>query len=105
MNKEVIKPGVIFYSSWGYEQTNVSYYQVVSVIGKCTVEVRELSQVECTKKYTAFSGLSMPKKDHFKSDSFRKRVLQRESGPTLKICDFEHAYLWDGKPQYVSSYA
>lgn len=39
-----VKPGDIFRASWGYDQTNIDYYQVVALVGKCFVEVREINQ-------------------------------------------------------------
>jgi len=42
MNQFNITPGTIFYSSWGYEQTNVSFYQVVKLSGKASVIIREI---------------------------------------------------------------
>ena len=41
-NQYGVKVGDLFVSSWGYEQTNVDYYQVVSVHGKSSVRVREV---------------------------------------------------------------
>jgi len=38
-----LKVGDIFKASWGYEQTNIDYYEVVAVKGKA-VEVLELAQ-------------------------------------------------------------
>ena len=35
--------GDIVYTSWGYEQTNLDFYQVVEVSGKATVYVRPIS--------------------------------------------------------------
>jgi len=35
--------GDILYESWGYDQTNVNYYQVVACKGKCMVQVRPIS--------------------------------------------------------------
>lgn len=105
MNQSIIKPGIIFYSSWGYEQTNVSFYQVISVIGKCTVAIRKLSNEKCMKNMFAFSCDVMPEKDKFIGESIRKRVSDGGGGPSLKICDSERAYLWDGRPKFTSSYA
>ncbi len=42
---DTISVGDIFVSSWGYEQTNVTFYQVLSVHGKKTVTVREIRQL------------------------------------------------------------
>ena len=38
---DTVSVGDVFVSSWGYEQTNVTFYQVLSVHGKKTVTVRE----------------------------------------------------------------
>ena len=39
---DTVSVGDVFVSSWGYEQTNVTFYQVLSVHGKKTVTVREI---------------------------------------------------------------
>ena len=39
---QTIQPGTILYSSWGYDQTNVDYYQVVSKSGR-RVKVRPIA--------------------------------------------------------------
>jgi hypothetical protein len=39
-----VKPGDIFRASWGYDQTNIDYYQVVALIGQHMAEVREIQQ-------------------------------------------------------------
>ncbi len=37
-----VKIGDLFYTSWGYEQTNVDFFQVVAVKGKTSVLVRQV---------------------------------------------------------------
>ena len=37
-----INVGDLFYSSWGYEQTNVDFFQVVELVGKSSVRVRQV---------------------------------------------------------------
>lgn len=37
-----VKIGDIFEASWGYEQTNVDFFQVVALVGKTSVRVREV---------------------------------------------------------------
>ena len=41
-NKYGVKVGDIFESSWGYDQTNVDFFQVVKLVGKTSVRVREV---------------------------------------------------------------
>lgn len=107
MDNSNTKPGAIFYSSWGYDQTNITFYQVIRLIGKCSVEVSEIQAIQCEKSRTAFGGTIMPKPDCFIGDSFRKRLLDgyKEGQPLLKMSSFEHAWPWDGKPKAFTSYA
>lgn len=41
-NKFGVGVGDIFYASWGYEQTNADFFQVVELVGKASVRVREV---------------------------------------------------------------
>lgn len=41
-----LQVGDVVRSSWGYDQTNVNHYQIIKLIGKSTVEVRELAEHE-----------------------------------------------------------
>ena len=36
--KVELKVGDIIYTSWGYEQTNIDFYQVTKLVGKCSCE-------------------------------------------------------------------
>lgn len=49
----IVKVGHVFVSQWGYEQTNVTFYQVISLHGKQTVCVREIGA------YSNYSSLKM----------------------------------------------
>lgn len=42
VNKYGVKVGDIFSCSWGWEQTNVDFFQVVELVGECSVRVREV---------------------------------------------------------------
>lgn len=42
INKYGVKVGDMFESSWGYDQTNVTFFQVVEVVGSTSVRVREV---------------------------------------------------------------
>lgn len=43
---DTVSVGDIFVSSWGYEQTNVTFYQVLSVHGKKTVTVARFAPIQ-----------------------------------------------------------
>lgn len=102
-----VKVGDFFYSSWGYEQTNIDFYQVTKKTAK-TVWLRPVSSnVTATGCMTA---VETPKRDHFTSNSHvssegkRCKMQGYGSRPSVRICDYADAYLWTGKPMRSSSY-
>ncbi|HOI84021.1 MAG TPA: hypothetical protein PKW30_06900, partial [Campylobacterales bacterium] len=42
--RAAIKVGSVFCHSWGYEQTNINFYQVVAIKGKSTLIIREIAK-------------------------------------------------------------
>lgn len=40
-----VKVGDLFYCSWGYEQTNVDFFQVVALVGTKSVRVKEVRPI------------------------------------------------------------
>lgn len=42
VNKFGVKVGDLFSASWGYDQTNVDFFQVVALVGESSVRVREV---------------------------------------------------------------
>lgn len=70
INIEKLFPvGSIFYTSWGYEQTNSSFYQVVGHTGKKTVLLKKIAAKENKNvgydTGTALAGYFVPVKDKF----------------------------------------
>lgn len=100
-----LKPGDILSAAWGYEQTNVSWFQVLSVAGKQTVMIREIAG-HVTEDGGFMSGHSMPMKDGFCADSvpMKKRVSGPVGHESVRINSYMHAYPWDGKPEFCSWY-
>lgn len=94
------KIGDILYSSWGYDQTNVDFYQVVAVPSSKSIKIRQLAR-EIVHADNSMSSDVIALKDNFISDEVMKRV---KLGGIVKIHDCANAYRWDGKPKYSSSY-
>lgn len=96
--------GDILYTSWGYDQTNVEWFQVLEVkpSGK-TVIIREICG-ESVEDAGWMCGYTMPLKDRFVKDSkpMTKRVRK---GDAITIDQVRNAYKWGGKRKYWSSYA
>jgi hypothetical protein len=81
-----IEAGDMFYTSGGYDQTNVYFYQVIAKSGTATVKVRE---VKGDRTYdTDMSGDTIPIVNGFANE----RVLScRLTERGLKVDHFEHA--------------
>lgn len=94
---EQINIGDIFVSSWGYEQTNVDFVQVVGKSG-VSVSVRPLAQNRTP--YSLNTGTTMPVKDQFLGSAQTIRVISRES---LARNSYSSYCLWNSKPQEYSS--
>lgn len=97
-----VNVGDIFYSSWGYDQTNVDFYQVVAMTEK-TVQLREI-KAEMVEG-DGWSGKKIGKKDTFIGDPIRKKIQEASGRPCFRIASFAFAYPWDGKPKEFTSYA
>ncbi|RMC62509.1 hypothetical protein [Sinorhizobium meliloti] len=96
--------GHILYASWGYEQTNIDFYQVTKIIGRHMVEVREVSQIAAdTGNEPWMTGKVVPKLDAFTSEPMRRRVNGRSK--SVRIDKVRTAFLWDGRPVNWTGYA
>jgi len=101
--KNPFSVGDILYKSWGYEQTNVDFYQITETKKK-TITVRALQQ---NRTDTGFmSGTTIALKDHFASDEqitkrIQIRVWNEKEPPHIDVCDLSR---WDGTPLHWSSY-
>lgn len=97
--------GDIFRCSWGYDQTNIDYYEIGAVNGK-TVEVLEIGQQRNETGW--LQGDCVPAPGHYLTDRYRGdtgELVERERKPRrmvpqrghngepyLAIHSFAHAY-------------
>ena len=100
------KVGDILVSSWGYDQTNVQWYQVVGVTPK-SVKIRE---IKGRVQETGFmSGESVPIPDAFTNNLWfgEQKTARVNSHGWVNITSdgYITAQKWDGNPEYVSWYA
>jgi hypothetical protein len=112
---EQIKIGSIFAMSWGYDQTNVNFFQVTRMSGK-GVFVREIGQkgVENTQGFMCQRVIPIPDQFLDNSQWTAKQSFQgnpelfRRLQPDSKAFSIKGRYfasLWDNKPCYSSWYA
>lgn len=93
--------GDIFYTSWGYEQTNVNFFQVVEV-GKKSVMIREINSEANESGY--MSGTKTAVKDSFCGEAFKKNLQVSRYNGEIYISGDHSFQKWDGRPKMFSSY-
>lgn len=102
-NKQTIihsfKVGDIVYSSWGYDQTNVEFYEVVKVTQK-TVSIQAIRSDIVPDGFMC--GRATPRPGEYESDDIITRIPK--SG-RMRISSFSAAWAWDGQSKYCSWYA
>jgi len=104
ISNEKIKIGDIYYTRWGYDQTNTEFYQVVNKIGKTMVVIREIKGKFHGETFGYMSGEVSPKKDAFVGGEIRKRIIDKSGA--LSFSSFRGAWLWgDKKSTRISWYA
>jgi len=90
-NQKVPKVGDLFYSSWGYDQTNIDFYQVTAAISANTIEVRR-----CGSKQTDYQNLSghvKADKGNLQGEPKKHRVLYDMNGnPSFKVASYARAW-------------
>jgi len=104
-----VKVGDVFRSSWGYDQTNVDYYQVVAV-GNKTATFCKIAQLSESDGF--LQGNCVPATNQFIGKPFKKLIQKSstESSAYIKIYSFANAYkiepvaVVSNKPIYESSH-
>jgi hypothetical protein len=97
--KNSLKIGTILYSSWGYDQTNIDFYQVITINGfKVTIK-----EIHKSKEYDNYgmSGKCKPLPNNFINDKIITCIIRNDY---LRI-GHQSASLWEGRELYFSEYA
>lgn len=94
-----LEVGTVMVCSWGYEQTNVDYYEVIEVRGR-NVELRELAKV--VTHTGEMTGTCLPLAGEYVGAAF---VRRGSASNTVAINTYQTAHVHDGRPLCWSSYA
>ena len=92
--------GDVLYASWGWEQTNIDFYEIVAVRG-AVVDIVEIHQ----DRVQTFSmqGTCTPRKGEHKGGVIKGK---RPNGlGQIRLNSYSYARPWDGRPLSWSSYA
>jgi hypothetical protein len=103
------KVGDIFYASWGYDQTNIDFYQIVGLTKK-SAKVRKVAQRVASR--VRGSDMVMPQKGNFLQPAKTKRLLyewpsstarEQRITPSITINSRTIGWFWDGKPVHQTA--
>lgn len=96
--EEGVEVGDHYYTSWGYDQTNVEFYEVVA-LGAKSVKVRQVAS-----RYLEAEGPhdSVVAAAGVYVGEVETKVLRPcgRKGGALSFSSYKSAWLWDGKPKY-----
>lgn len=82
--------GDVLKSSWGYDQTNIEFFEVTKLIGAQMVEIREIGQ---QSQETGFmSGECVPAPGAYIGKPRRVRVSEYGDRDSVKVHSFASAY-------------
>lgn len=84
-----VKVGDIFKCSWGYDQTNIDYYECIRVIGSM-IEICEIAQM--SEENGFMSGECVPSPGHYIGKPMKKRVSMWNDEPSVRIASYCSAY-------------
>ena len=119
-----VKVGDLFYTSWGYEQTNVNFFQVIELRGASSALVREVkpqldeedavSSMAADRSYKIPDGILPPARssvfiaDQEHGDLRRIQISKYDGKPYFKVGLPGHyqdtAYPYDNRKLYESWY-
>jgi hypothetical protein len=95
-----LEEGQILYSSWGYDQTNIDFYEVTRVISDKMVEIRKVASSWAKTPDGGPSTLVVPVPGEYTGEPMRKRPGH---GNACSLNSYSSAYPWDGKPKHETA--
>ena len=97
MEKEIITEGAILRSSWGYDQTNIDFYKVVSVKNDWAWLVRIGQTV--VENLPQYMGERVVADDSTQGKKFRRKIKNYGNSDYVAINSYAGASVWSGEPQ------
>jgi hypothetical protein len=94
-----VKIGDIYSTSWGYDQTNIDFYEVTAIKGK-VVEVREVAKKDVSEAGDRGYDRVIAVPGRYVGPVIR--VLPRPPSGSFKV-EGHYASKWDGKPQHQTA--
>lgn len=92
--------GDILVDSWGYDQTNIDYYQVTKVSASMLTIRRIAARVAGSS--VGYDHL-VPVPGSFQGDPIRRKIRRSYSGYACEPLSYSWATLWDGQAQHQTA--
>jgi hypothetical protein len=113
MNKQ-ITAGTVLYSSWGYDQTNIDFYQIIEVNAK-SIKIRRIASKYAPEQdnrgLSSMAAYVMPIQDEFIKDEILSKKINALVSPGGSIQYYiksKHGWISEhveGSKHYSSWYA
>lgn len=101
--EHTLELGEILVSTWGYDQTNVDFYQVVEINSKKTVTIRKIASEAIKSAEMPWAQAKVvPCRGQFVGQPMKKRVAE---GDHVKLTSYSWAGRWDFNAVHETSYA
>lgn len=110
--KDHFQIGDIILNSWGYDQTNIDYYQIIEVKNKMIVAKAIHQTFLKSEGLSSLASYVMPDKDNFSQNgevlNLKLKYTFWNNALEVTICNpksFFYFKKWDGEKNYCSWYA
>ena len=105
-----VKVGDIYYASWGYDQTNIDFFQVVKVEGRSAWlrAIGDHVSIDDPGHYShGMANHVMPSPNNFIGDKIERHLIQfnQNGKPYFAWASYARLNKFEGKPKYQSWYA
>ena len=84
-----LQAGDVLRCSWGYDQTNIDYYEVTRLIGRRMVEIRKIGAESIESG--SMTGECVPRPGHYVGEPMRKTVSDYD-GQSVRIASYAGAH-------------
>ncbi len=101
-----VEVGDILVATWGYDQTNADFFQVVKIPSDKSLTVRHIKKKQYEDPPQSMSGYAAPIKDSFDGKPTTRRIYYFMDRIHINVGDsMGSAEKWNGKPVAVTWYA
>lgn len=90
--------GKILYSRWGYDQTNIDFYEVIKVTPKMATVQAIGQRATRTDEYGMIERV-VPNQNDRKGKTYTRKIVQDKynNEEFVRISNYENARPWDGR--------